>query len=432
MTYNDACMKHTNSCYSQSKRAIKKRILKVVVLIAVVAGVLSFPSLSVPVKASVISRDDAALDLSLSDQENATYAPTSRILLTQIPIPAGIHLPDSDSMYHGLYYYLITHLGFVDMPFNYIVTWEGLVYEGKAGGRDVQPLLSDSVDDSFKNSVLIAYYGNNQEMTYAGKDALVDTVSLVQTYAGLSDDAVVPVGMSMVSGSGEVEVSELVVVQSTDTAWNAVVDEVKIASSANSDAADTAYSGEIDEIEYNEEVQASENFVVTATVTNTGALPWYNDGDHPVYLATSDPRDRESALFVSDRWSSFARVVVAEENWVLPGEIGTFSFEIATPLRPGTYAEKFELLRMPDQWIEGTQFEVSFTVIAGDFDLVEILETETGYLNVRDCPSAGCNELGKVVPGDVLIKTGSEGSWYKIQMDDGREGWVSGRYVREL
>jgi len=68
----------------------------------------------------------------------------------------------------------------------------------------------------------------------------------------------------------------------------------------------------------------------------------------------------------------------------------------------------------------------------GDFDLIEILDTETGYLNVRECPSSGCAEVGKVVPGDVLIKKAYQDGWYKIEMDSGDLGWVYGRYAKEL
>ena len=89
-------------------------------------------------------------------------------------------------------------------------------------------------------------------------------------------------------------------------------------------------------------------------------------------------------------------------------------------------------MRLPGTWIDGTQFEVSFTVGKGDFELVEILDTETGYLNIRDCPSQGCGEVGKVVPGEIYVKKEFQDGWYKIQLDDGGEGWVYGKYVKEL
>ena len=68
----------------------------------------------------------------------------------------------------------------------------------------------------------------------------------------------------------------------------------------------------------------------------------------------------------------------------------------------------------------------------GDFSLVEVLETETGYLNVRDCPSQNCGDIGKVVPGDILVNLGKEGEWYRVRWNETQEGWVYGKYIKEL
>lgn len=407
-----------------------KTVVLLITMISVFA--LVFSQFSSRAEAAVISREDAGLDSSLSDDEDITFAPVKKVLIANIPLPAGVRFGDSEMMYHGLYYYSIVHLGFMDIPFNYIVTWQGVVYEGRFGGQDVQPLLADSVDDIYRNSVLIGYYGNNQEMTYAGKSALVDLVSRCRSYAGLSDDTVISVQVSLPPKTEDVQIATLSVDESDDTLWNDIVIEVKNLSTSDLALSDVTVKGDVDEVTYNDTVKAHENFIVTANIKNIGTTPWYNQGEHPIYLSTSEPRNHESSFFVSDKWLSFARVSVSNEEWVLPGEVGTFSFEIATPLRPGDYSETFELLALPDNWIAGTQFRIEFTVTEGEYDLVEVLDTETGYLNVRECPSSGCNEIGKVVPGDVLISLTIEDNWYKVQLDDGMEGWIYGKYVRAL
>jgi hypothetical protein len=384
------------------------------------------------VEAAIITREESGLDENLSDNEGDIYAPVQNILLANIPLPSGIRFGDSEAMYQGLFYYSIVHLGFMDIPFNYIVTWEGIVYEGKSGGQDVQPLLADSVDDAFRSSVLIGYYGNNQEMTYAGKRALVELVSRARSYSGLASDAVSPVHVSLAPKPEGVALARLSVTSSDDAMWNGIVREVAGLSTADVELSDLTVVGSVEEVTYNQSVIAGENFVVTAQIRNSGTVPWYGSGLRPVYLSTSDPRDHESALFVTDNWASFARVVVPDEEWVMPDTVGTFSFEIKTPLIAGEYSETFELLWLPGTWIEGTQFTITFTVADGGYDLVRIIDTETGYLNVRDCPSSGCAEIGKVVPGDVLIQKGIEGNWYKVQLDDGSEGWIYGKYVRPV
>jgi len=65
---------------------------------------------------------------------------------------------------------------------------------------------------------------------------------------------------------------------------------------------------------------------------------------------------------------------------------------------------------------------------------VKIKETPTGWLNVRSQPSTAKKEetiLGKIDPGEVykFIKANETG-WYKIEYQEGKEGWISGKYAQ--
>jgi len=62
---------------------------------------------------------------------------------------------------------------------------------------------------------------------------------------------------------------------------------------------------------------------------------------------------------------------------------------------------------------------------------VEIKDTPTGFLRVREKPSTkDSEELTKVDPGDMFpfIEEDDNG-WYKIEYEDGEEGWISGVYA---
>lgn len=64
---------------------------------------------------------------------------------------------------------------------------------------------------------------------------------------------------------------------------------------------------------------------------------------------------------------------------------------------------------------------------------VEILETGTGWLRVREEPSGfEDNEVAKVNVGDFFAMTdrSKNNQWVKIVYQTGKEGWVSARYVR--
>lgn len=64
---------------------------------------------------------------------------------------------------------------------------------------------------------------------------------------------------------------------------------------------------------------------------------------------------------------------------------------------------------------------------------VEILDTPTGFLRVRDEPSTSTGkEVAKVDPGDYYALLDEENGWYKIEYEEGEEGWVSGTYAQKF
>ncbi|TSC54516.1 MAG: Uncharacterized protein LiPW31_52 [Microgenomates group bacterium LiPW_31] len=70
------------------------------------------------------------------------------------------------------------------------------------------------------------------------------------------------------------------------------------------------------------------------------------------------------------------------------------------------------------------------TVTPPEKPYVLIKETPTGWLRVRMEPSASATEAAKVNPGEMFPYLNEEKSgWYKIEYEEGKEGWVSGVYV---
>lgn len=61
---------------------------------------------------------------------------------------------------------------------------------------------------------------------------------------------------------------------------------------------------------------------------------------------------------------------------------------------------------------------------------LEILTTPVGFLRVRSLPSTAGDQLTTVAPGDTFSYTDTQNGWYKITLEDGTEGWISGTYVR--
>jgi len=62
---------------------------------------------------------------------------------------------------------------------------------------------------------------------------------------------------------------------------------------------------------------------------------------------------------------------------------------------------------------------------------ITILETPTGFLRVRKEPSVSSEEIGRVNPGDIFDLLEERQGWYKIQLKDKQEGWVSSQYAEK-
>ena len=63
---------------------------------------------------------------------------------------------------------------------------------------------------------------------------------------------------------------------------------------------------------------------------------------------------------------------------------------------------------------------------------VKILPTPTGFLRVRDNPSFSGAEIFQVKPEDEFSLLEEKSGWFKIRLNDGREGWISSQYAEKL
>lgn len=63
---------------------------------------------------------------------------------------------------------------------------------------------------------------------------------------------------------------------------------------------------------------------------------------------------------------------------------------------------------------------------------VEIADTPTGFLRVRESNTLNSKEISQVKPGEVYSYIEESEGWVKIKLTDGQEGWVKGEYVKKL
>ncbi len=63
---------------------------------------------------------------------------------------------------------------------------------------------------------------------------------------------------------------------------------------------------------------------------------------------------------------------------------------------------------------------------------VEVLDTPTGFLRVRESGSMASREVSQVRPGEQYPYLEEVDGWVKITLTDGSQGWVSGEYVKKV
>lgn len=63
---------------------------------------------------------------------------------------------------------------------------------------------------------------------------------------------------------------------------------------------------------------------------------------------------------------------------------------------------------------------------------VEVINTPTGWLRVREKPSLSAREVGRVNVREKLDLLGESGEWYQIKTADGKVGYISAAYARKL
>lgn len=62
---------------------------------------------------------------------------------------------------------------------------------------------------------------------------------------------------------------------------------------------------------------------------------------------------------------------------------------------------------------------------------VQILDTPTGWLRVREEPTLAGSESARVNPGQLFELIDEQTGWYKIKIDAGKQGWISSEYAEK-
>lgn len=62
---------------------------------------------------------------------------------------------------------------------------------------------------------------------------------------------------------------------------------------------------------------------------------------------------------------------------------------------------------------------------------VVVLDTPTGFLNVRESNSVTSKKIGTVSPGDEFLLLDEKEEWFQVKLQDGIPGWISKTYAKK-
>src|SRR5439155_1172505 len=94
---------------------------------------------------------------------------------------------------------------------------------------------------------------------------------------------------------------------------------------------------------------------------NTGLVAWQRGTEKQVTLGVSgDARSYADSGMAVD-WLSPARIATTSEGLVLPGMIGTFTFNVRAPMTPGTYRVPVRLVVDGLAWLDHEPVALSIT-----------------------------------------------------------------------
>jgi hypothetical protein len=377
----------------------------------------------------VRSRDYLNFDNKLSEYILDDYREVKEIHVVYITAPTSDIQSDGDEWVKGLFYYLITKESFPDVPFNFVVTHDGLAYSGKYGASDVQPFAATEKND--KGKLLVAYMGlsDNFDIEYAGEQKLKDLLGYLTAYYKLDDSAIIPSNWSIQKSADLSTASEIALTQiPRSSRWASQVYDIVDAGLPNYSTFNRTYSTKQGDLIFDKEAEIGGRIKVVVEYTNNGKFPWYKNSSDQLILYVKGKA--KSDYFVNKVWLSQEAVGTINTDWVLPGQSGQFSFELAVPFVADTYTEDFELGTLNGQTIKGSEIKIEFKAIGGTKSLVEILPTGYDYLNVRDKASSFGKVIGTVTPGKKYLLVQETEGFYKIRLNDGTEGWVTRKYAK--
>jgi len=337
---------------------------------------------------------------------------------------------DTEEWVKGLYYFSTTKANFYDIPFNYLVGWDGNVFEGISNKSDILAPIEG------ERAIVVGVLSNFEqlEITSLAEEPMTNLLQQLvdKYYISVSNIFAASWSIKPVDDLQETVITvnptdESPDIQVIDNYLLSVKDQLK----ENYTPVSRDYSAEILEVSFAPEQDPGKVYQVEVTVKNTGQTVWYNDDQSEIIVAKKDGKN--SDFYITNEWISFSEVEAMNVDNVKPFEETTLKFDVQSPLTyQDVLSEDFILKNKNGQSLADTEFTIEVTISDSNVEFIEVTPTPTDYLNVREQPGLNGAIVTSVAPGEKFIVLERSEGWVKIQVEVTVVGWVSSTYTKTL
>jgi len=407
---------------------LKKLLLKSFVLSLITAvGIISFMSANIKVQAlSVIPSNIYNIDQSLVGQEDNFNLPDA-IYVVPVILEADASIEDSE-WYEGAFYYEASRLNQMDFLSHYYISKDGQVLQGNHKGDEQRFNILETTE----KPIIITYFSQRDQTDFPTdvrtvlKDVLLSLVNLnaikLEKIYLKSEEFVLskgaPVTQRFTPMNGKMELTLREIVKEILPSYAPITKNYQL----GVEKIDLP----VGQVSYGQIVD------IGITVKNNSNVVLYQGTDYEPII--SKLQNVSSMFYYNGVWLSQTQApFMTEGSMIKPGESKKFDIKLNIPLYFGAQKEQFQLINSIGNPYLGTNFDISLDIKRTDQPVVEITQTETGQLNVREGPWYSSAVVGKVTPGQrFIVLERTDSGYLKLDLGNGKTGWVVSKYTKTL
>ena len=399
-----------------------KMFYKVLIFINILVLVLMQPLAVHAV--SIIPRSNLAMENTESQQQDSFGLPES-IFITPIFLESEEFITDYD-WYKGLYYYQTYRLNQGDFLFHYLAASDGSVFQGNEKGEDQRFRIVDLPS----NPIVIGYFAHKNDIDFsiAARTKLAELLLDIANRNAINPDNIFIRNIEYIARPNEAVDTKLSPIVGR---WERSLKDMVNGIRGQYNPVGRQYSLTIEKVELPASaVNYGDNVVVNITIKNSSNYILYQGTDYEPLVAKTE--GSLSKFYLNGVWLSQTQAPIMQEgSFLKPNESKSFQLRLGVPLYFGLQEESFQLINSLGSAYQDTGFALKLDVKRLDKQVVEITQTETGQLNVRDNPWANSNVISKVSPGQrFIVLERTQTGYVKLDLGGGLVGWVVIKYTK--